>query len=282
MTKKQKDLAVISLMYLFSFAVAQRFCVHAVGEVWRYLIFDIAATVVVFVFSVLWKNSSVYDAYWSLTPMIMCIQLFGEHRAFTGMRLLFLAAFLLWSVRLTMNWVVVFTDFSYEDWRYRKYRAETPALFWPAVNFFGIHLMPTLLVFAGMLPIFVLVDMEMDMAALPGILLMVTGTALEHFSDRQMHSFLASGQQGVTCRSGLWARTRHPNYLGEITFWVGVFVTMLPFAPARWYLGVGALLIALLFNFISIPMMEKRQMARRADYAEYQQETPRLMLRFFR
>lgn len=41
---------------------------------------------------------------------------------------------------------------------------------------------------------------------------------------------------------------------------------------------VGALLVLLLFNCISIPMMEKRQLKRRPDYESYRKETSRLLL----
>ncbi len=278
--KKTRDLLVILVIYLFAFVLGYFAAQHVSGLIARYFAFDIIATLVVFVFSLIFKNSSVYDAYWSAAPLVMALCLFVTQKAGSPMQLCFLTVFLLWAVRLTVNWVTVFTDFSYEDWRYRKYRDETSALLWPFVNFFGIHLMPTLVVFAGMLPLFELAAQPLDWRVIPGVCVMGFGIALEFFADRQMHAFLEDGQnRGKVIDVGLWRYSRHPNYLGEISFWFGVFFAMLPFAPGRWYYGVGAVSVALLFNVVSIPLMEQRQLARREEYGQYCETTSRLLLK---
>ncbi len=276
--QKKKDLLIITLIYLFAFAVGAAAAALVQTVMLQLFVFDIAATVVVFVFSVLYHNSSVYDPYWSVTPMFMSVWLFIREQAFSPMQLLLLIVFNAWGLRLTLNWISVFTDFSYEDWRYRHYRAVTPKPLWQVVNFCGIHLMPTLVVFAGMLPLFEIAKTPMSVFALPGILVIALGIALEYYADRQMHAFLAETKEKVACRNGLWSRSRHPNYLGEITVWLGVYLAMLPFAPEKWVYGAGALSIAVMFNVVSIPLMEKRQMSRRADYQQYRQTTPRLLI----
>ena len=269
---------IILVIYLLAFAVGALLALRLNGMMLKLFVFDLAATVVVFVFSVLLHNSSVYDAYWSFAPMIMVIWLFAAEKAWSGMHIVFLVIFLAWSVRLTANWIVVFTGFSYEDWRYRKYRDETPRLLWPIVNFCGIHLMPTLVVFAAMLPLFVIVRTPMNILSLPGMAVMVFGILMEFFADRQMHAFLESGRKGEVCDIGLWRYSRHPNYLGEISFWLGVYLAMLPLSVTHWTYGIGFLLIAVMFNVVSIPLMEKRQLARRPAYREYQKSTSRLLL----
>lgn len=277
--KKTRDLFIILGIYLLAFVLGFLSCMNIEGMLLKLFVFDIVATVVTFIFSVIYKNSSVYDAYWSATPMVMAIWLFMHEKAFGAMQLLFLVVFLLWSVRLTMNWIEVFTDFSYEDWRYKKYRNETPGIFWPIVNFFGIHLMPTLVVFAGMLPMFDLVHVDTDIRVLPGIIIMLFGILMEYFADREMHSFLQNAKPGEVINIGLWKYSRHPNYLGEISFWLGVFVAVFPFSTEHWYYGIGALAVAILFNVVSIPLMEKRQLQRRPAYKAYKEATSRLLLR---
>lgn len=281
-TRKTRDLIIITAIYLLAFAGGWGVSLLVTKKFWRLFIFDIAATVITFAFSVLLHNSSVYDAYWSLTPQVMSIWLFAISGAFGLWHIMFLVVFNVWSTRLTINWCKVFTDFSYEDWRYRKFREENSPFMWFLANFFGIHMVPTLVVFAGMLPLFAIVEVELNALSIPGMIIILYGVALEFFADRQMHSFLEKtkdSKEKVTCREGLWRFSRHPNYLGEITVWIGVYITMLPFAPEKWYYGIGALLVVLLFNFISIPLMEKRQMSRRSDYAEYKKNTSRLLLR---
>lgn len=277
--KKPKALFVIVLIYLLAFSVGVAACFAFSAPILRFFIFDLAATVVTFVFSVLLHNSSVYDPYWSFTPMVMSVWLFAESGAWGVWQILFLLVFNVWGFRLTANWVTVFTDFSYEDWRYRKYRAENGPFMWFIINLCGIHLVPTLVVFAGMLPLFEMAQNPLGPLSLPGMALVLCGVALEFFADRDMHAFLAEakGERRV-CRRGLWSYSRHPNYLGEITVWLGTFLAMLPYAPEKWYFGIGFVSVAVLFNVVSIPLMEKRQLSRRPDYADYQKTTSRLLL----
>lgn len=276
--KKLRDLTIIAGIYVLAFVVGCFACRGIDNVMLRYFIFDIAATIVTFVFSTILVNSSVYDAYWSLTPMIMSVWLFAEYKAFSVMQVVLLIAFNIWSVRLTANWVIVFTDFSYEDWRYRKFRDETHKLLWPIVNFWGIHMIPTLVVFAGMLPLFEAVKNPLGLFSIPGIAVMLAGVLLEFFADRHMHRFLRETKDKSVCRLGLWNYSRHPNYLGEITFWLGVYLAVLPYAPAFWYYGAGFASVALLFNVVSIPLMEKRQLRRRPEYRQYCADTARLLL----
>ena len=280
--KKAVDLSIILFIYVAAYAVGYVACFWIENILLKMFVFDVTATFVTFIFSIILKNSSVYDAYWSLTPMVISIWVFVVQRAFSVWQILFLAVFNIWSLRLTVNWIIVFTDFSYEDWRYKKYREEHGPFVWFILNFFGIHFMPTLIVFAGMIPIFQIATEEMNALSLVGMAVILLGTALEFFADRQMHGFLDKSKdlpQKSVCRVGLWNYSRHPNYLGEITVWWGVFFVMLPFAWEYWYFGAGAVIVTALFNFVSIPLMEKRQLARRADYADYKRVTSRLLIR---
>ena len=85
---------------------------------------------------------------------------------------------------------------------------------------------------------------------------------------------------GATLTTGLWAYSRHPNYLGEILFWWGLYLFALAAYPAAWWTIFGPLSITLLFVFISIPMIEKRHIERRPDYPAYLDRTPMIMPRF--
>ncbi len=276
--KRLKALLVITAIYVLVYAVGALSVIGIDNFILKLFVFDVVATVVTFIFSVLLKNSSVYDPYWSLTPMVMVAWIYIVNGSFSLMHILFFAAFQLWGLRLTINWITVFSDFSYEDWRYKMFRDNNGPFMWFMANFFGIHMVPTLVVFGGMLPIFALSEEKAGWLSLPGILIILMGTALELFADRHMHRFLENTKEKTTCREGLWNYSRHPNYLGEISVWIGTFLAMLPYAPEKWFYGAGALSVVLLFNFISIPMMEKRQLSRRPDYSEYRKITSRLLL----
>ena len=111
------------------------------------------------------------------------------------------------------------------------------------------------------------------------------GLSVETVADRQMHQFKAATDGRRVIRQGLWKHARHPNYLGEILMWWGVYLVLLSARPGLWWLGIGALINTLLFNFISLPLADRRNRAYRDDFDQYWRQTnalspwPRLLPR---
>lgn len=190
---------------------------------------------------------------------------------------IFIFIFLIWGIRLTINWAITFTNLKTEDWRYVHFR-ELRGIKWHLTNFFGIMMMPTLFVFIGYMPIHYFLSIPGSRLSLIGSLVVLFGILLELISNHQVHKFLSKTKEKVTCSIGLWNYSRHPNYLGEILIWVGGYLTLLLTNYEQWYLFFGALVMILLFNFISIPLMEKRQVKRRSNYVDYQKSTSKLLL----
>ena len=232
---------------------------------------DCAATIVVFAFSVALDNSSVYDPYWSVAPVPIVLFWLGRGGTGVGARqalvTLLVAA---WAARLTYNWIRRWRGLADEDWRYADYRSQGAA-YWP-ISFLGFHLMPTVLVFLGCLPL--LPALAGAGSARLGILdllaFLVTAGAIlvEASADRQLRRFLrALNEPGRTLDTGLWALSRHPNYFGEVSFWWGLWLFGLAAAPSRWWTVAGPLAITALFLFVSIPMMDRRMLARHPGYA---------------
>jgi steroid 5-alpha reductase family enzyme len=251
---------------------------------------DLAATVIVFGFSVVFGNSSLYDPYWSVAPVFLTVFWAAPvWRAGGGgaRPALVLALVTLWSVRLTYNWARQWGGLAHEDWRYVDLRRRLGCAYWP-VSFLGIHLMPTILVFLGCLSSYVVaVAPQCSLGVLDAVAALVTASAIgiEAAADQELRRFAAdrtagerspSGTNGLLA-SGLWASSRHPNYFGEILFWWGLWLFAVAARPAAWWSVVGPLVITALFLFISIPMMERHLLARRPAYAEYQRRVSRLL-----
>jgi steroid 5-alpha reductase family enzyme len=104
------------------------------------------------------------------------------------------------------------------------------------------------------------------------------GILLETVADDQRYMASISGglSSDSTFQKGLWGVSRHPNYLGEIAFWWGIFLFGMASSPDYWWTFSGALGITLLILLASIPMMENRQLARKKDYADYCKRVPML------
>ena len=150
---------------------------------------------------------------------------------------------------------------------------EKTGKFYPIVNFLGIHLFPTLVVYACMLPVVYTyaLDFKANTGSVVFFILSILAVILQLVSDTQMQKF-RNGKTGGFIRNGLWKYSRHPNYLGEILMWWGVALAFISAVPSMWYLCAGALVNTLMFLFISIPMADKRQ-AKKDGFDEYKKQT---------
>ena len=232
-------------------------------------------------FGILFNNSSVYDPYWSVAPiLIVILWLFTENISFSLTVILFVAAIIVWGIRLTTNWALRWKGMSDQDWRYAMLKRRYPGL-WFLTNFFGVNLMPTLIVFIALTPVYFSLGSENRSAvlAIPGFVICMAAIIVQAVSDRQMDLFRKSesGKKMFIDR-GLWRYSRHPNYLGEISFWWGIWLMQVWINPDMWWTVAGPVLMTLLFIFISIPMMEKHILETRPGYKKYQKKVSVLKL----
>lgn len=241
------------------------------------LIADVSATIVVFIFSVLFDNASVYDPYWSVQPIVI-LAAFAIGKELTLPRILLLTAVTVWGIRLTANWAYTFADLMHQDWRYTMLKEKT-GIFYPFVNFTGIHMVPTLIVYACTLPAVYafLHDSAWNAGSIVFFCVSVGAVILQGVADFQMHRY-RKHRTGVFISSGLWKHSRHPNYLGEILMWWGVALSVISVFPSAWYLSLGAIANHTLFLIISIPLADGRQ-AQKPEFDEYKSQT-RMLLPF--
>lgn len=232
---------------------------------------DVLGTVVIFAFSVLLRNASAYDAYWSVAPIAIAAYWFvPAFDSANPARLAIVGALVSWwGWRLTYSWARGWSGLQHEDFRYVDLRKKT-GIFYPLVNLLGIHLFPTVQVFLGLLPVHAVALSDAPLGWLDGLAAVLTAAAilLEQVADRQLHEYRLRkkrGEVGPVLNTGLWAWSRHPNYLGEIGFWWGLALFALAVAAEPWRLS-GAVAITVMFVFVSLPMIEGRHRARRPAY----------------
>jgi steroid 5-alpha reductase family enzyme len=122
-------------------------------------------------------------------------------------------------------------------------------------------------------------QVELDAFAIIGIVVWIFGFVLEVVADAQKTAFKADpANEGRFIRTGVWSVSRHPNYLGEILLWIGVFIVAIPVLSGwQWIAVLSPLFVALLLTRVSgIPLLEKKADARwggQADYEEYKAKT---------
>ncbi|MBQ4561304.1 MAG: DUF1295 domain-containing protein [Clostridia bacterium] len=272
--KQNRTASFVAVALVYILAAAVGVCVYSklTFDWWlSLLIADVAATVVTFIFSLVFNNASVYDPYWSVQPPVILVA-FAVGKDLTGFGLLLLFVVSFWAIRLTVNWAYTFADLNHQDWRYTMLKEKMGA-FYPIINFVGIHMVPTLVVYGCILPGVYAIREGVSGNALSTLFLTLSFCAaiMQGVADIQMHSFRRH-RDGAFNRHGLWAYSRHPNYLGEILMWWGVGLSVAYASPSAWYLLAGAFANTLLFICVSIPMAEGRQ-SQKEGYDEYKKQT---------
>jgi steroid 5-alpha reductase family enzyme len=260
---------------------------------------DVVATLVVFLASRLLRNSSFYDPYWSVAPPILAlywlVAAFGgwsgpgawPPAAGTVRAILVTALIWYWAVRLTANWIRRWRGTADEDWRYLELKKRAGGFEW-VVDLVGIQLFPTAQVFLGSLGIYVVMTNVGSRASGLGLLdalglaITVSAILLETVADRQLIRFRTTrSSDSEILTSGIWGVVRHPNYLGEILFWWGMWVFATAAAPFAWWTLTGPVAMTALFVFVSVPWMDRHLEERYPAYREHRESTSALIPRVY-
>jgi len=233
---------------------------------------DVAATIIVWGFGVFFGNSSVYDPYWSIAPLVILpYWIMIKADSISAVEILFLAAVFIWGIRLTLNWIIRWKGLQHQDWRYSMLKEKSPRL-WFFTNLVGINLVPTIVVFTALIPAYYGIGQEKPLNIYTCIwfVFCIGSVLIEYIADRQIGQFKKdSDDKGKHIDRGLWRYSRHPNYLGEISFWWGIWLMQVGVSTQPWATVTGPILLSLLFIFISIPMMEKHVLASAPSYRNY-------------
>ena len=261
---------------VFAFLLVEKMGAH---EFISILVADAVATVVVWLGGVILRTASAYDPYWSIQTLVIYTFIVSKHQNWNLATIALWAVSFLYSLRLTMNFIIGFHSLTYVDWRYKMLKEKSGKLY-QFVNLFGICMFPTLVVYAASLPAFAYASLDsysyLDIIGLAVVLL---GTLLELVSDIQMKKFVKTrNDRSEVLKRGLWKYSRHPNYLGEILIWFGIALTLIISHINYWSLSLGAIINLLMFLFISIPMEEKHFKSYKPDYEQYKKETHTLLI----
>ena len=126
---------------------------------------------------------------------------------------------------------------------------------------------------------------ELGILGFIGLAIWLIGFTIEVVADYQKNQFRKDpANQGKFIQTGLWSRSRHPNYLGEIILWMGITLIAIPaFEGWQWIGVISPVFVTILLTQISgIPMLEEKadkKWGGQADYEEYKADTPVLLLK---
>lgn len=211
------------------------------------------------------------DFIWSSWPILHALWLSG------GSPTLPLALTAVWGLRLTANFVRR-GGIGHEDWRYTEQRKTLGRHFW-WVSLMSVFMAQSAFMFLGCLSLYPATrvpDVPRRLSLL-GAAVCLGAVGLEAGADAQLDAFTRRRTAGLTaetvCSTGLWRWSRHPNYFGEWGFWLGLWICA-GAVPCSWS-SIGPTALLLLFQGISIGLMENRQIAHKGhEYLEYQHDVP--------
>ena len=265
----KRVIGLSALLVVYACAIALGIFLYVVlsdagmNDYFAVLIADVSATVLVWASGVILRTASAYDPYWSLQTLVIYLCLLIKNNNWHVGTILLLAALILYSARLTMNFIIGFH-----------------CKFYQVVNLFGICMFPTIVVYLATLPVIAYAGVEaFSVIDIIGLAVIVIGTLLEFIADTQMKAFVKIRKdRSEVLNRGIWKYSRHPNYLGEISIWFGVALTLILSHFNYWYFIVGAVVNLLMFIFISIPMEERHFKDYKPDYEQYKKETHMLLI----
>lgn len=242
-------------IYLWYFAVAMGFNIVMSG------------------FAYYLQTDKLTDVSYSLTFMLLAI-ISLYHSACSSVDFILSAIVIVWALRLGIYLLVRIMDME-KDERFDNIR----------IDFFknlGFWLLQGFSCFVIILPLIMIHQVQTDVIAwlfICGAVIAFLGIMLEAIADFQKFVFKRRHPDQFM-KKGLWRIVQHPNYLGEILVWIGLFVSSIPYVS--WYLAiVSPLWITLLLVFISgIPILQKKWAKKYGDdpeFRNYQSRTARLI-----
>lgn len=224
------------------------------------------------------KDASLVDLVWGPGFIVQAIvaayfvPALGDH----GVVLLILIG--VWSLRLAWTlgrrrWIE-----GHEDARYTSLRASwNPGFWWKSLAVvFGLQAVLQWLIIVGPLTALHASDAPVALLSVLGIAVALCGLALETIADLQLDRFKAANGPRALFTGGLRARARHPNYVGEILFWVGIALVCLD-AGAWAGLLSPVLITVFLLRVSGVPLLEERLSETRPDYQAYKSRVPALI-----
>lgn len=245
------------------------------AEFWLPLLCSLAMFAALWPVSVCLTDVSVADFMWGpgfAFQIGVALVVAGEDGA---RALLIFALVAVWSVR--MGWVLIRRRFreGREDPRYAGIRRSWGEGFWwkSLVIVFMLQAFVQWTITSGAIAGAIADDQLPGWLAGLGAAIALAGFALEAIADWQLDRFRRRHGRGGLLTAGLRAHVRHPNYTGEIVFWLGI--ALIGIEAGAWLAALSPVVVAVLLARVSgAPVLNERLSATRRGYCEYRRRTP--------
>ena len=245
------------------------------GYLWG-LAAAVAVLTVLWVVSLIRKDASIVDPFWSLTFITLgATYRFASDSDYGARPAVVLGLLFIWGIRLSayLFWRNAAKG---EDYRYQAMRQRQGPRF-PVKSLFTVFWLQAVLAWIVSLPLLAGVDGTDPLGVFDylGMAFWAVGFFFEAVGDFQLARFKANpANQGGVMDQGVWRYTRHPNYFGDFMVWWGFYFFAL--GSGGWWSILGPVLMsALLIRVSGAVLLEKKLGQTRPGYEEYVRTTNR-------
>ena len=248
------------------------------------LIIAVLLQVIFFIPSFLLKTEKYYDLVGSLTYITTVSFAYFAVENKTMIDSIIYFYVMIWALRLGIYLFRRVRNVG-KDVRFEKAKRH---FFWFLQYWMGQALWVTITACAAIIAILSPEEDRLPVLAMVGMALWLSGFTIESISDYQKQEFRKEHNPSEAfIHTGLWARSRHPNYFGEITLWVGIAVIALNTLNGIEYIT----LISPVFVYILLTRMSGVNLLERIaderyghleEYQRYKKNTPVLVPKLFK
>ena len=222
------------------------------------------------------RDASIVDIWWGPGFVLLAWLYCALLGAFHPRPLLMAALLTAWGARLAWH-ISSRHRGAGEDRRYAAMRARHGAAFgWRSL--FLVFWLQAALIWLIALPVLAASaspNVPLGLLDVAGVLVFVSGFAIEAIGDRQLRRFKATpANGGKVLDSGLWLYTRHPNYFGDALLWWGLYLLVASTPAGRLTIASPALMTFLLMRVSGVALLERDLRASKPGYAAYIERTP--------
>lgn len=243
---------------------------------WQVGLFIFSLMFILWLFSLLLKDSSIVDIFWGFGFVMSVWVAFFIKTPEISVRQWILAAIVtLWGLRLSIH-ILIRNAGKGEDFRYQKMRSNNGKNWWWQ-SLFKVFILQGLLMWliASPLSATFVSSKKINLVIFDylGFTLWLIGFFFEAFGDIQLTQFRNNpANKGKILNKGVWRFTRHPNYFGDSAQWWGFYLIALA-AGGWWTIFSPIIMTYLLIKVSGVALLEKSLIENKPGYKEYAEIT---------
>ena len=288
--KKEVRSAITSIVFLFCIyllsllGVNIKSTIQSINSFTFILFLSVLIQIIFFIPSYIFKTEKLYDLIGSSTYIVVVSFAYYSVSNKTITDTILFIFVLIWGIRLgTFLFKRIQRD--NDDVRFEKAKKN---FFWFLQYWMGQALWVSITSAAAVIAILKTENNSLNVYVIVGVLIWIIGFSLEVIADLQKSKFKQIENTNKTFISkGLWSKSRHPNYFGEITLWIGIYIISVSSLSGIEILTVISPIFVyiLLTRMSGINMLEKiadERYGHLDEYIEYKRNTPTLFLKLWK